>query len=89
MLCGGAATSDERRTSDTTTMAAKDLYLPGAASIIDQLDSRLLIVLRDGRNIIGTLRSFDQYLNLVLENTVERIFHEGNFAADPVPFSSQ
>lgn len=56
---------------------AKDLYLPGAASIIDQLDSRLLIVLRDGRNIVGTLRSFDQYLNLVLENTVERIFHEG------------
>jgi small nuclear ribonucleoprotein (snRNP)-like protein len=58
-------------------MASKDLYLPGAASIVDQLDTRLLIVLRDGRNILGTLRSFDQYLNLVLENTVEREYHEG------------
>jgi small nuclear ribonucleoprotein (snRNP)-like protein len=58
-------------------MTENNLYLPGAASIIDQLDSRLLIILRDGRNIIGTLRSFDQYLNLVLERTIERMYFEG------------
>lgn len=54
-----------------------DIYLPGAASIIEQIDTRLLIILRDGRNLIGTLRSFDQYMNLVLENTVERHYFEG------------
>ncbi len=53
-------------------------YLPGAASIVEQLDTRIMIVLRDGRNLIGTLRSFDNFLNFVLEDTVERIFHQGN-----------
>eukprot|EP01040_Poterioochromonas_malhamensis_P006297 gene6297-6776_t len=57
-----------------------DIYLPGAASIIEQIDTRLLIVLRDGRNLIGTLRSFDQYLNLVLEDTVERVYFEDLYA---------
>lgn len=53
-------------------------YLPGASSILEQVDSRLLILLRDGKNLIGTLRTFDQYLNLVLENTVERVIYKGN-----------
>ena len=52
-------------------------YLPGAAALIDQLDSTILVILRDGRNLVGTLRSFDQYLNLVLEETSERISHKG------------
>jgi small nuclear ribonucleoprotein (snRNP)-like protein len=52
-------------------------YLPGASSIVEQLDSRLLILLRDGKNLIGTLRTFDQYLNLVLENCVERVIYKG------------
>ena len=30
--------------------------------------------LRDGRTMIGDLRSTDQYGNLILENTVERIY---------------
>lgn len=34
---------------------------------------RLLVQLRDGRKIVGILRSFDQFANLVLENAVERI----------------
>lgn len=54
-------------------------YLPGAAALIDQLDSTILVILRDGRNLVGTLRSFDQYLNLVLEETSERISHKGTF----------
>lgn len=52
-------------------------YLPGAASIAEHLDTRLLVTMRDGRNIIGTLRSFDQFMNLVLENTIERVVYEG------------
>lgn len=48
------------------------LLLPGAASLVDQLDKRILIVLRDGRHLVGILRSFDQFSNMVLEDTHER-----------------
>ena len=54
-----------------------DEYLPGAAGLIVQLDTEILIVLRDGRNLVGTLRSFDQYMNLVLDSTSERLIFEG------------
>lgn len=33
------------------------------------------MVLRDGRHLVGTLRSFDQYSNMVLEDTKERKTH--------------
>ncbi len=49
-------------------------FLPGTASLVEEVDSmlvscinnlycleRLLVVLRDGRKIFGTLRSFDQF----------------------------
>mmetsp|Transcript_17305 Transcript_17305/g.34900 ORF Transcript_17305/g.34900 Transcript_17305/m.34900 type:complete len:125 (-) Transcript_17305:120-494(-) len=42
------------------------------ASLISFLDKRLLVVLRDGRNIVGTLRTFDQFSNIVLVNASER-----------------
>ncbi|CAG8756579.1 45186_t:CDS:2, partial [Gigaspora margarita] len=35
---------------------------------------KLLVVLRDGRKLIGVLRSFDQFANLVLQDTIERIY---------------
>lgn len=54
-------------------------YLPGTAGLVDQLDQRLLLVLHDGRHLIGTLRTFDQYLNLVLEDTIERVIFEGRW----------
>jgi U6 snRNA-associated Sm-like protein LSm1 len=56
---------------------ASDVYLPGAASLLDQLDKRILIILRDGRHLVGTLRTFDQFLNLVLEETSERVILPG------------
>eukprot|EP01127_Copromyxa_protea_P005316 TRINITY_DN15260_c0_g1_i1.p1 TRINITY_DN15260_c0_g1~~TRINITY_DN15260_c0_g1_i1.p1 ORF type:complete len:132 (+),score=25.53 TRINITY_DN15260_c0_g1_i1:41-436(+) len=43
-------------------------------SLIEEVDKKIMVVLRDGRNIVGTMRSFDQYANVVLEDTVERIF---------------
>ncbi|KAH8084745.1 Sm-like ribonucleoprotein [Filobasidium floriforme] len=46
-----------------------------SGSLVDIVDKRVLIVLRDGRNLFGVLRSYDQYANLVLESTIERIFH--------------
>lgn len=40
----------------------------------------MLVVLRDGRKLHGVLRSYDQFANLVLEDTVERIYHGKAFA---------
>jgi len=47
-------------------------FLPGASSLIEQLDTKVLVILRDGRHLLGTLRSLDQFSNLVLEDTYER-----------------
>ena len=54
-------------------------YLFGAASLIEDLDRKILVVLRDGRHLVGCLRSFDQYLNLVLEDTHERVLLPGKY----------
>lgn len=49
------------------------LYLPGTASLIQDIDKKVMVVLRDGRTLIGYLRSLDQFANLLLTQTVERI----------------
>lgn len=36
--------------------------------------------MRDGKNLVGVLRSFDQYMNLVLEDTCERVIAEGKYS---------
>jgi len=36
-------------------------FLPGTASLVDEVDKRILVVLQDGRKLWGVLRSFDQY----------------------------
>lgn len=40
-----------------------------------------MVLLRDGRTLIGYLRSVDQYANLLLQQTVERI-HVGRKFGD-------
>lgn len=40
----------------------------------------MLVILRDGRKLHGVLRSYDQFANLVLEDTVERIYQGNAFA---------
>jgi U6 snRNA-associated Sm-like protein LSm1 len=50
--------------------------LSAVASLVENLDQRLLVVLRDGRQYIGVLRSFDQFSNIVLEQCVERVVVE-------------
>lgn len=37
------------------------------------MDKRLAIKLNGNRTIIGTLRGFDQFMNLVLDETVEQV----------------
>lgn len=56
-------------------------YLPGTASLIEEIDKKLLVVLRDGRTLIGFLRAIDQFANLVLHRTIERI-HVGKKYGD-------
>eukprot|EP00794_Sanderia_malayensis_P011049 gene11049-12215_t len=55
--------------------------LTGSLNLLGELDKRLLVVLRDGRTLIGILRSVDQFSNLVLEGTTERI-HVGKQYGD-------
>ena len=45
-----------------------------AAQLLDLTDKKLLLVMRDGRKLLGVLRSWDQFANLVLTSTVERYF---------------
>lgn len=42
---------------------------------------KLMVLLRDGRTLIGYLRSVDQFANLVLHKTIERI-HVGKEYGD-------
>ena len=42
---------------------------------------KVIVVLRDGRTLIGYLRSVDQFANLVLHRTIERI-HVGKEYGD-------
>ncbi|CAK4033536.1 Hypothetical predicted protein [Lecanosticta acicola] len=51
-----------------------------AAQLLDLTDKKLMIALRDGRKLIGVLRSWDQFGNLVLQDTVERLFVQNLYA---------
>ncbi|XP_059478547.1 U6 snRNA-associated Sm-like protein LSm1 [Neocloeon triangulifer] len=54
---------------------------PGTATLLEELDKKLMVLLRDGRTLIGYLRSVDQFANLVLHRTIERI-HVGKEYGD-------
>jgi small nuclear ribonucleoprotein (snRNP)-like protein len=41
-------------------------------------------MLRDGRKIIGTMRSFDQFANVVLEHAFERVIVGKKFSDVPL-----
>jgi U6 snRNA-associated Sm-like protein LSm1 len=64
--------------------SSSDQYLPGAASLLEQLDKPVMIILRDGRHLVGTLRSFDQFLNLIVEDTCERVLLKGKYCDVPL-----
>ncbi|CAL5328702.1 unnamed protein product [Camellia sinensis] len=48
-----------------------DIFL--STSLASYLDKKLLVLLRDGRKLLGILRSFDQFANVVLEGACERV----------------
>ena len=41
-------------------------------SLVEEVDKKILVQLRDGRKLIGILRSFDQFANILLTDTFER-----------------
>ncbi|XP_019198656.1 PREDICTED: sm-like protein LSM1B [Ipomoea nil] len=51
--------------------SAEDIYL--STSLANYLDKKILVLLRDGRKLLGILRSFDQFANAVLEGACERL----------------
>ncbi|KAA0059385.1 hypothetical protein IC582_002670 [Cucumis melo] len=51
--------------------SAEDIYL--STSLANYLDKKVLVLLRDGRKLLGILRSFDQFANAVLEGSCERV----------------
>ncbi|XP_055390351.1 U6 snRNA-associated Sm-like protein LSm1 [Condylostylus longicornis] len=55
--------------------------LAGTANLLEEVDKKLMVLLRDGRTLIGYLRSVDQFANLVLHRTIERI-HVGDEYGD-------
>ncbi|KAK7206177.1 hypothetical protein BZA70DRAFT_236631 [Myxozyma melibiosi] len=63
--------------------ALPSIIFTTAAQLVDCVDKRLLVILRDGRKLIGILRSFDQYANLVLQDTVERIVVDSLYNDQP------
>ncbi|KAF2096812.1 Sm-like ribonucleoprotein [Rhizodiscina lignyota] len=56
-----------------------------AAQLLDLTDKKLLVILRDGRKLIGVLRSWDQFANLVLQDTIERVYAENEKVFASVP----
>lgn len=50
----------------------------------DELDKKILVESTDGKIYIGYLRSFDQFGNLVLHRTVERIYDDSKFGEVPI-----
>lgn len=66
-------------TLETSSSNAEDLYLESyafttAAAIVGSVDRKIFVLLRDGRNLFGILRTFDQFANIVLQDTLERIY---------------
>lgn len=46
---------------------------PPGMGLVEELDKVLLVQLRDGRKLIGIMRSFDQFANIVLEGTCKLV----------------
>ncbi|CAG2177807.1 unnamed protein product [Oppiella nova] len=58
-------------------------HFPGNTSLLEELDKKLMVLLRDGRTLIGFLRSIDQFANLVLHQTIERIYVDNKYGDIP------
>ncbi|CAD6584349.1 MAG: SM-like, degradation of cytoplasmic mRNAs and positively regulates transcription initiation [Tremellales sp. Tagirdzhanova-0007] len=51
-----------------------------SGSLVDLVDKKVMVILRDGRKLIGMFRSYDQFANFLLESTRERLHHKLEYA---------
>lgn len=42
--------------------------------LLDYVNKAVNVITNDGRNVVGTLRGFDQVCNVILDKSVERVF---------------
>lgn len=52
---------------------------PPGMGLVEELDKLLMVQLRDGRKVIGVMRSFDQFANIVLEGEARISFSKHRF----------
>lgn len=78
--CAGCPNRREKRIS----VFPMDSKVPGANNLTALADQRVLVVLRDGRSLYGILRSYDQFGNMVLDDTIERLYVDLEFAEEPL-----
>ena len=45
-------------------------------SLQDMIDKVIVVITCDGRNILGTLKGYDQVQNLILSESHERVYSE-------------
>jgi len=55
-----------------------------SCSLVDLVDQLVIVQLRDGRKLIGTLISFDQYSNLILHQCIELFICGSIYAESPI-----
>uniref|UniRef100_A0A5B7C4H4 U6 snRNA-associated Sm-like protein LSm1 n=1 Tax=Davidia involucrata TaxID=16924 RepID=A0A5B7C4H4_DAVIN len=55
-----------------------------STSLASYLDKKLVVLLRDGRKLLGILRSFDQFANVVLEGACERVIVGDLYSEIPI-----
>lgn len=48
------------------------------ALLADYVNRRVTVITNDGRNIVGIMRGFDQVCNVILEQSLERLFMKDN-----------
>ncbi|PWN28001.1 LSM-domain-containing protein [Jaminaea rosea] len=58
---------------DASSIEANVLFTTSGA-LVDCVDKKMMAILRDGKKLIGVLRSYDQFANLVFQDTVERTY---------------
>ncbi|KAG6542049.1 hypothetical protein Mapa_016559 [Marchantia paleacea] len=57
----------------TWIVATPFLYIGPAPSFTSYLDKKVIVILRDTKVMVGVLRTFDEYRNVVLQHAFERI----------------
>lgn len=50
--------------------------MSSTSGLSDLVDCMVSIVTNDGRHIVGTLRGYDQATNVIVDESVERIYRE-------------